>query len=492
MATVDWTEKYRPRSLDDVVGNGNARGELAGWARAWEDGVPEERAVILAGQPGVGKTSAAHALARDMGWGVIEMNASEKRNFDAVTRVATSGAMNRAFNEDGSFDQDGGRQLVILDEADNLFGNQDRGGMRAIIQTIREAQQPIVLIANDEYELKRKGSALRGLTKTIKFHKVHKRSIPKALRGILQEEGIGWESGVLEAIADRADGDLRGAVNDLQSLAAGRDEITMADLEVLSKRDRTEDIFSALKAIFYGSDVQEARSSVWDVDETPDHIELWVDENLPRIYKDPADLVDGFHALARADIYLGRTRSTQNYRMWSYANDMMTVGVSQAKTSKPKGARFQFPGWLKKMSRSRGVRNTRESIASKLGAYAHTSNRRARLDLFPALKQLMQADEAFAVEVAATLDLEKKEVRYLLEMKTKGTKTVARIVEEAQELREERAAPKAAPGAFARFDAGGAEASGDAVAPDESGSDDGGDEDGSGGDEGGQVSLTDF
>src|SRR5881409_2430165 len=140
-----WAEKYRPKSLRDVVGNPTAVADLERWARSWEKGAPDRRAVILAGPPGTGKTSAALALARDMGWAVVEMNASDRRNAEAVREVALRGAVTQTFSDSADFltTAAGGRKLVVLDEADNLFGRQDTGGIGAIVDTIRQARQPI-------------------------------------------------------------------------------------------------------------------------------------------------------------------------------------------------------------------------------------------------------------------------------------------------------------------------------------------------------------
>ena len=89
----DWTELYRPKSLKDVVGNPKAVKELRDWAMSWEKGKPTDKAVVLKGPPGIGKTSTALALARDMGWGVVEMNASDHRNADSIQKIAIRGAV---------------------------------------------------------------------------------------------------------------------------------------------------------------------------------------------------------------------------------------------------------------------------------------------------------------------------------------------------------------------------------------------------------------
>ncbi len=78
-ASVEWTEKYRPTLLQEVLGNGKAISELREWAEAWERGKPVTRAAILYGPAGTGKTSAALALSREMDWDEVEMNASDVR-----------------------------------------------------------------------------------------------------------------------------------------------------------------------------------------------------------------------------------------------------------------------------------------------------------------------------------------------------------------------------------------------------------------------------
>ena len=165
MAAEEWTEKYRPANLDLIVGNDKAIGELRAWADSWEQGNPTKKGIIISGEAGVGKTSSALALANEFKWGVIELSASEARNATAIKRIAMVGAIHETFTDDGEFfpSSKGGRKLIILDEADNLFERvkqvesvekdySDRGGKRAIIETISKTSQPIILIVNDLYE----------------------------------------------------------------------------------------------------------------------------------------------------------------------------------------------------------------------------------------------------------------------------------------------------------------------------------------------------
>src|SRR2546423_841421 len=266
---TSWVEKYRPKDLDDVAGNPTAVAELRKWAAAWQRGRPEKHAVILQGPPGIGKTSAALALAHEMSWSVVEMNASDSRNADAIRKTATRGAILQTFSESGEFlrTNQGGRKLIILDEADNVFGREDRGGIGAIVETIQASGQPIVLIANDYYGLTRRSSSLKRLCKTIKFQAIHDDAMKNILRTIASTEGIDVAPDVLEVIVERAAGDLRSAINDLESLAIGKKAVRSAATGSLGYRDREHTIFPAIEEVLRSGDARRARDAASGRDE---------------------------------------------------------------------------------------------------------------------------------------------------------------------------------------------------------------------------------
>ena len=91
------------------------------------------------------------------------MNASDQRRKSDIEAVALSGSISNTFGDDGTYLDSGsrGRTLIVLDEADSFAGNSDRGGGSAVTEVINSTKQPLIIIANDYYELTRKSSAAK-------------------------------------------------------------------------------------------------------------------------------------------------------------------------------------------------------------------------------------------------------------------------------------------------------------------------------------------
>ncbi len=450
---LSWVEKYRPASLDEVVGNPAAVADLRKWADAWAKGRPDKKAVILQGDPGIGKTTAALALAREMGWTLIEMNASDSRNADAIEKTATRGSVLQTFSPTGEFlrTEQGGRKLIVLDEADNVFGREDKGGIAAIVSLIQNTRQPVILIANDYYELTRRSSSLKRLCRTIKFQPINRAAMKSLLRSISLKEGVQVDEDVLEFIVERSQGDLRSAINDLESIALGKKELRSDSTSSLGNRDRERTIFVALEEIFRSGDARRVRESVLALDESPEDLILWVDHNLPYEYTTAADRARGFERLSRADTYLGRVRRRQDYGLWSFASEMMSIGVATARRDRPRGGQLGFPQYLLQMSRSRGRRMARNSLAKKIGGHLHTSSAVARNDLLPAFKALFNGDEELRVQMTAVLGLEDKEIAYLLD-ESEDSHAVKHLLERAGQIEGGRRGPGTPASGLASFD----------------------------------------
>ncbi len=432
---ADWTEKYRPKTLSSVVGNPKAVADLTAWAKQWAAGTPRYKAAVLMGSPGIGKTTSAEALARDMGWDIIEMNASDQRTGEAIKQTALKGAFSNTFGEDGEFltTRDGKRKLIVLDEADSLFGNADRGAMPVIVELIRTSKQPVLLIVNDFYELSRKSSAIKSETLQITFQKPTSVSIVKALRNICRNEGIEAEDEVLRLIADNSNGDVRAAVRDLESISMGRKELTAEDASELSNRIIRKNIYDLMYSIFRKNDPFGARRLMMDVDEEPRTVMMWVDENLPYEYRDPYDLYRGYNQLSRADIFLGRVSRRQYFGLWSYAGDLMSAGVSTAKrNSSYNRDRIRFPMYLSKLSRSKGIRATKAALCQKLADYTHNSTKRVSQDILDPIRTIFRQDPEFRSVLVHDAMLDEDDVGFLLGEKS-DSKKVKEIMAEAAE-----------------------------------------------------------
>ncbi len=448
--SIDWAEKYRPSRLSEIVGNPEAMNNLKKWAESWKRGVPKQRAVVLLGDAGVGKTSSALALAEEFGWGVVEMNASDLRNADAIRRIATKGALNETFTDSGDFisTRQGGRKLIILDEADNIFGREDYGGVQAIAMTIRETLQPMILIVNDYYALVRRAPALKRTCLTIKFSRIHRSTIVKVLRGICQKEDITVSNETLITLAEHSGGDMRGAINDLESICLGKKRITEKDASMLGYRDSKTTIFKAITGVLKATSFKRALESTYDLDETPEHLLLWIDENVPLEYKKSEDLASAYHSLSRAGTYLGRVRRRQYYKLWGYANDMMTAGVAMSKTTAYHGyTRYQFPSWLTKMSKTKGRRAVQKSLNGKLASAYHTSRYMAQTAIFPYFKYLFENEKGFDSYTIRDLDLEAEDIAFILGEKS-DSRTVKGLIEKSKQLGEEEKDEKAQLGGF--------------------------------------------
>ncbi len=430
---IDWTEKYRPKTVKQIVGNHSQVRKFLSWAQDWKQGKPKKKAVVLSGKPGIGKTSAAYALAHDFNWLPIELNASDARNAATINAVATAGATHQTFSDDGKFisTKTGGLKLIIIDEADNLFerskdsnvGGKDFGdkdGKRTIVKTVKVTHQPVILIVNDDYQLfKGSGSSLRRDCLHIKMYPAKSDEIVQLLKQICLKEHIRVDATVLFSIADASQGDIRSAVRDLQSVCTNKKVVTSSDVDVLGHRDRSELIFDVLRDIFRTKDSLVIRQHVRMVQEDPRMMLLWVAENLPRSYSSIDDIASAYHWLSKSDMFLGRTLRRSNYGLWSYAGDLSTIGVSLSKNHRVHFQRYQFPSWLKKTSKEKSVLSAQKSLIEKLSTHHHCSTKKTRSYILPNLKKIASSNNDFLCSLVDKLELSDEESVFLAGKKAK-------------------------------------------------------------------------
>jgi replication factor C large subunit len=318
---LPWAVRFRPRIITDIADNREAVNDLKLWLRGWEKGIPKERAVFLYGPPGTGKTSSVYVLAEELNFDLLEVNASDYR-----TRTRMEELIGRAATQNITIF--GKRRLILFDEMEGISGHEDLGGIAAITDIIKTTRAPIILIATAIAENnEEKFRPLRDKAIAIEFKPVPTMDVYTKLERIVKELKLDASPETLETLAIHSEGDLRSAINDLETIARGKGTITTEDVEGLGHRDKQEYTPTIVRNIFAAKTLQDARKAIGQA--YVDHEELfdWLYENLPLILDDKVDLDNGLEALSRADIYEKRARSS-SYRLQKYMFNEMTGGVA--------------------------------------------------------------------------------------------------------------------------------------------------------------------
>jgi len=421
-----FTDKYSPKNFEEFIGNVEIVDFAKAWAEGWQKGV-KQKPLLFFGQSGSGKTCLAYLIAKQFGWQIFEMNASDLRDKESIEKIAGAATGNASLF--------GGKRLVLLDEIDGLQ-SQDRGGSSAIAAIIKESSNPIILTANEIYGDK-KMLPLRALCELKEFKKINYLSIAKRLREIASIDGITFEDEAIKELAKNSGGDFRSALSDLQSLAP---HISMQEVQGLFPRERKEKVFSVLTKVFKGKTIQEVRDSVDSSEVDLELLSRWIEENIPRQY-DAQDAPRAFESLSRADIFNGRIFNRQHFGFFKYSLFLSTVGVCFSREKDYHSwTPFQFPSLLTDLSASSGKRETVKGISAKIGEKTHCSKRQGVKDL-PYFKTFME-DEKLAESMALFFDFEEKELAFLLGKKV-GDKKVEDLLKRTEGLEKKMIIEKA-------------------------------------------------
>jgi replication factor C large subunit len=395
-----WIRKYQPTKSVDVP-----QPEAVAKLKQFFDNfkVSKKKSVLIHGPTGTCKTCAVYALAEEQNLEVIEVNASDVRKADALkSRVGS------AVNQMSLF---GGGKVILIDEVDRLSGVKDRGGAPELAKIIEKSSFPVVLTANDPWD--KKLSTLRKKAELIEFPIVENNEIANVLKNICDDQGIEADETSLKSLARRSAGDLRAAVNDLQSIMLDKKLLTREMIDSLGDRDREESMNNALTKIFKSSDPSIAISAFNNVNEDLDQCFLWVDESLPKEYKSAKDRARAYDALSRADVYRGRIRRRQHWRFLSYVNTLLSAGVAVAKDEKYVGVvKYEQTKRLLKIWQANMKYQKRKAIASKIAVVTHTSSKQTIKHL-PYLQKLFQHNHPSVKAIAEQCDLDPEEVEWL-------------------------------------------------------------------------------
>lgn len=208
MSELLWAEKYRPRSLDEVVNQKEIVERLKKFVA--EKNIPH---MLFAGPPGTGKTTIAHALAHDL-YGenyrqyMLELNASDERKIEVIRTKVKEFARSKVVGE-APF------KIVLLDEADNMTSDAQQALRR--LMELYSTSTRFILTANYPSKII---EPIQSRCAVFRFVPLKREDVVSRLMYICNQERVMCRDRALDVIYEISEGDMRKAINILQAAAA--------------------------------------------------------------------------------------------------------------------------------------------------------------------------------------------------------------------------------------------------------------------------------
>jgi len=297
-----WSEKYRPKNLLELIGNEEAKTSFVEWLGKWMKG---SKPILLVGPPGIGKTTLATLCARQFGYDLIGLNASDVRSKQRIQDILGPVLGNASLL---------GRSMIFVDEVDGIHGRSDYGGVETLVDILKEPTVPIVLAANSDRTDKMK--SIKKATKTIQLRAIPPRLLRLYLETILKKERASLGIGTILKLVIESRGDIRSMLNSAQALVTGFEPQT-------EKSFVTMDVEESVNAFFKAKSVDEARAILYSLRIDPrEKINAFYSSVITsELAKE--DLQKMLEVISEADMIYGKIIRNQEWRLLRYLDSIL-------------------------------------------------------------------------------------------------------------------------------------------------------------------------
>ena len=389
--TLMWSEVHRPQRVEQMVGNEAARLAIVRWITGWVSGA---KPLLLVGPPGTGKTTVVHALAKQYGYDLVEMNASDVRNRESIEARIRPVMSNVSLF--------GKKTMLFLDEVDGISGREDSGGLDTLADMMKEPTVPVIMAANEKSA---KIKELGKVCKTIEFGPVPPRLLLMFLDHVLASKGVKLGPNDRISIVNNSQGDIRALLNGAQSRAAG--------YATASKEGAEIDIADAINGYFSAARRQDAAKMIANADATfPDPRYQGMDpegrrkdmvsalySSIVSSHADKDSLAAMLDVLSKIDIVVGRVSRRRQWNLLRYVRDMVAHGMYESSRGKGiKYSQYSMPWPMMGPAFARG--QTTRKISSQVASFMHVSRRTFGAYTLPYLVRAMIDEKIDPAEFA--------------------------------------------------------------------------------------------
>uniref|UniRef100_A0A8U8BBU1 Replication factor C subunit 1 n=1 Tax=Geospiza parvula TaxID=87175 RepID=A0A8U8BBU1_GEOPR len=453
-----WVDKYKPVSLKAIIGQQGEQScanKLLRWLRNWhkntlEDGQAKPgktgskddgtgfKAALLSGPPGVGKTTTAALVCKELGYSYVELNASDTRSKNSLKEVVAESLNNTSIKDfcSGASSSVSGKHVLIMDEVDGMAGNEDRGGIQELIALIRHTKVPIICMCNDRNHPKMR--SLVHYCLDLRFQRPRLEQIKGAMMSIAFKEGLKIPPPAMQEIILAANQDIRQVIFlciKIRLLLPAKTDASRA------KKDIKLGPFDVVRKVFATGE-EAARMSLIDKSDLFFHdyslAPLFVQENYVHVKPAAAggNLKKHLVLLSRAadsicdgDIVDRQIRSKQNWNL--LPTQAIYASVLPGELMRGYMSQFPvFPSWLGKFSSTGKHDRIIQELAMHMSLRTQTCKRTVNMEylsyLRDALVQPLRDFGADGVQQAITfMDsycLMKEDVENIMEISTWGGK----------------------------------------------------------------------